>query len=55
MSVSYESAPDLAGALRRAEAAHAQHEKEIGHADPDWADWCALYMVQERAPQETSA
>jgi len=55
MSVSYESAPDLAGALRRAEAAHAQHEKEIGHADPDWADWYALYMVQERAPQETSA
>jgi hypothetical protein len=49
MSVSYESAPDLAEALRRAEAAHAQHEKEIGHAEPDWADWYAQYMVQERA------
>ena len=49
MSVSYESAPDLAEALRRAEAAHAQHEKEIGHADPDWPDWYAQYMVQERA------
>jgi hypothetical protein len=49
VSVSYESALDLAGALRRAEAAHAQHEKEIGHADPDWADWYAQYMAQERA------
>ena len=55
MSVSYESAPDLAEALRRAEAAHAKHEKEIGHADPDWPDWYALYMVQERASRGTSA
>jgi hypothetical protein len=49
MSVSYDSPAELAGALRQAEAAHAQHEKEIGHADPDWADWYAQYMVQERA------
>ena len=51
MSVSYDSPADLAVALRRAEAAHAQHEKEIGHADPDWSDWYAQYMVQERANQ----
>jgi hypothetical protein len=49
MSVNYESAADLAEALRRAEAAHGQHEKEIGRADPDWPDWYAQYMVQERA------
>jgi hypothetical protein len=55
MSVSYDSAADLAEALRRAEAVHGQHEKEIGHADPDWPDWYALYMVQERAPRGTNA
>jgi hypothetical protein len=32
---------DLADALRRAEAAHAKHEKEIGRPDPDWSDWYA--------------
>ena len=53
VSVTYESAHDLAEALRRAEAAHGEHEKEIGHADPDWPDWYALYMVQERAPRGT--
>ena len=49
MSVTYDSAADLAEALRRASAAHGQHEKEIGHADPDGPDWYAQYMVQERA------
>jgi hypothetical protein len=55
MSVSYDSAADLAEALRAAAAAHGKHEQEIGHADPDWPDWYALYMVQERAPRGTSA
>jgi catechol 2,3-dioxygenase-like lactoylglutathione lyase family enzyme len=45
----YDSSGDLAEALRRAEAAHAQHEKEIGHADADWADWYARYMLNESA------
>lgn len=45
----YGSASDLAGALRRAEAAHGRHEQEIGHADPDWPDWYAQYMVDEQA------
>jgi hypothetical protein len=49
MQVTYDSAADLAGALRRAEAAHGRHEQEIGHADPDWPDWYAQYMVDERA------
>jgi nitronate monooxygenase len=40
----YGSVAGLADALRRAEAAHAKHEKEIGRPDPDWADWYARYM-----------
>jgi catechol 2,3-dioxygenase-like lactoylglutathione lyase family enzyme len=45
----YGSVAGLAAALRRAEAAHGKHEKEIGHADPDWPDWYAQYMVNEAA------
>jgi catechol 2,3-dioxygenase-like lactoylglutathione lyase family enzyme len=45
----YASVPDLAGALRRASAAHGDHEKRIGHADADWPDWYAAYMVAEEA------
>lgn len=49
LSTSYESSADLAEALRRAAAAHGKHEEEIGHADPDWPDWYAEFMVQEQA------
>ena len=49
---SFGSASDLAGALRRAAAAHGQHEKRIGHADPNWPDWYADYMVREQAGEE---
>jgi hypothetical protein len=38
MQATYESAADLAAALRRAAAAQGRHEEEIGHADPDWPD-----------------
>jgi predicted enzyme related to lactoylglutathione lyase len=48
-TTSFASAGDLAGALRRAEAAHGEHEKRIGHADPDWPDWYASYIVAEQA------
>ena len=51
-ATSYASASDLAGALRRASAAHGEHEKRIGHADPNWPDWYAEYMVRERAGDE---
>ena len=47
----YDSAPDLAAALRRAAAAHGRHEEEIGQADPDWPDWYAAYMVDEQGVQ----
>jgi hypothetical protein len=48
MSATYESASELAEALRRAESAHGEYEKEIGHADPDWPTWYAEYMVREQ-------
>ena len=49
---SFASAGDLASALRRASAAHGEHEKRIGVADPNWPDWYADYMVREQAGQE---
>jgi predicted enzyme related to lactoylglutathione lyase len=49
---SFGSASDLASALRRAEAAHGQHEKRIGGADPNWPDWYAEYMAAEQAGTE---
>lgn len=51
-TTSYTSASDLASALRRASAAHGEHEKRIGHADPNWPDWYAEYMVREQSGQE---
>ena len=46
---SFGSASDLADAMRRASAAHGEHEKRIGHADANWPDWYARYMVAEQA------
>ena len=51
----YASAGDLAGALRRAAAAHGEHEARTGKADPDWPDWYAEYMVREAAGEELPA
>jgi catechol 2,3-dioxygenase-like lactoylglutathione lyase family enzyme len=47
-----ETVNDLANALRRAAAAHGEHEKRIGQADANWPDWYAKYMVAERAGVE---
>jgi catechol 2,3-dioxygenase-like lactoylglutathione lyase family enzyme len=43
----FTSAYELAGALRRAAAAHGEHEKQIGQHDENWPDWYADYMVKE--------
>jgi catechol 2,3-dioxygenase-like lactoylglutathione lyase family enzyme len=51
-TTSFNSAADLAAALRRAESAHGEHEKRIGRADSDWPDWYAEYMVREQSGQE---
>lgn len=48
-ATSFASAIELASAMRRASAAHAEHEKRIGAADPNWPDWYAEYMVREQA------
>ncbi len=50
--ISFGSIQELAEAMRRAEAAHGEHEKRIGEADPDWPDWYARYMVAEKAGEE---
>jgi len=52
---SFGSASDVASALRRASAAHGEHEKRIGAADPNWPDWYAKYMVAEQAGTELPA
>ncbi|WFE53464.1 VOC family protein [Micromonospora sp. WMMD1155] len=46
---SFGSASDLAGALRRAAAAHGEHEERTGQRDENWPDWYATYMVSEQS------
>jgi catechol 2,3-dioxygenase-like lactoylglutathione lyase family enzyme len=46
------SATDLASALRRAEAAHGEHEKRTGQRDADWPSWYAEYMAAEQSGKE---
>jgi hypothetical protein len=55
MPATYDSAIDLAAALRRAEVAHGHHEEEIGHADADWPDWYAQYMLDEQSAPSPQA
>jgi hypothetical protein len=42
-TTTFASANDLASAFRRAAAAHGEHEKRIGQADPNW-HWYAEYI-----------
>jgi catechol 2,3-dioxygenase-like lactoylglutathione lyase family enzyme len=54
-ATSFGSTSDLASAFRCAAAAHGEHEKRTGEADPDWPDWpdwYAAYMVAEQAGTE---
>ena len=51
-TTSFGSASDLASALRRAEAAHGEHEKRIGQRDENWPDWYAEYMAAEQTGGE---
>lgn len=46
----FTSSIELAAALRRAAAAHGEHEKRTGGKhDENWPDWYADYIVQEQA------
>jgi catechol 2,3-dioxygenase-like lactoylglutathione lyase family enzyme len=52
-ATTFASANDLAGALRRAEAAHGEHEKRMGgKRDENWPDWYAEYMVREQSGEK---
>jgi catechol 2,3-dioxygenase-like lactoylglutathione lyase family enzyme len=51
-ATTFGSASDLANAMRRAAAAHGEHEKRLGQADENWPDWYAAYMVAEQAGTE---
>ncbi|MGH3270000.1 MAG: VOC family protein, partial [Trebonia sp.] len=58
-STAFASTADLASGLRRAEAAHGEHEKRTGHRlkaelaervqDENWPAWYASYLVAEQA------
>jgi catechol 2,3-dioxygenase-like lactoylglutathione lyase family enzyme len=47
-STTYASVDELANAMRRAEAAHGEHEKRTGQRDENWPDWYARYMAAEK-------
>ena len=50
---SFASVSDLASAMRRASAAHGEHETRMGgQRDENWPDWYAEYMVAEQAGKE---
>ena len=45
----FTSTKDLAAALRRAEAAHGEHERRNGgQRDENWPEWYAQYLVREQ-------
>ena len=48
----YSSVDDLEAALRRAAAAHGEHEARTGQADENWPTWYATYMLAERTGAE---
>jgi catechol 2,3-dioxygenase-like lactoylglutathione lyase family enzyme len=52
-TTTFTSSADLAAALRRAEAAHGEHEKRTGgQRDENWPDWYAEYMVSEQGGKD---
>jgi catechol 2,3-dioxygenase-like lactoylglutathione lyase family enzyme len=48
----FASSADLAAALRRAAAAHGEHEKRTGEHDLNWPVWYAEYIVREQSGQQ---
>ncbi|AWM28380.1 VOC family protein [Sinorhizobium fredii] len=54
-ATTFASAADLASAFRRAEAAHGEYEKQLGHRDDDWPTWYAEYMVREQTGKPQSS
>ena len=62
-NTAFSSTADLEGALRRAEAAHREHEKHAGRShlfhrsgeDTDWSAWYAAYLVAEQTGTDLPA
>jgi catechol 2,3-dioxygenase-like lactoylglutathione lyase family enzyme len=48
----FTSSLNLAAALRRAAAAHGEHEKRTGAHDANWPDWYADYIIREQTGQQ---
>jgi catechol 2,3-dioxygenase-like lactoylglutathione lyase family enzyme len=51
-TATYGDAQELAEALKRAAAAHGEHEARTGEADANWPAWYAEYMVAEATGQK---
>jgi catechol 2,3-dioxygenase-like lactoylglutathione lyase family enzyme len=51
-TTTFASANDLASTLRRAAAAHRDHENRNGQRDANWPDWYAAYIAAEQAGTE---
>jgi catechol 2,3-dioxygenase-like lactoylglutathione lyase family enzyme len=51
----FTSSTELAAALRRAAAAHGEHEKRTGGNDANWPDWYADYIVREQAGKQLAS
>jgi hypothetical protein len=43
---------ELAGLLRETESAHAEYEKQLGHADADWPAWYARFILEKLEKDE---
>ena len=62
-ATAFSSTADLASALRRAEAAHAEHHKRAGRPhllhhsgqDDNWPAWYAAYLAAEQAGTDLPA
>jgi catechol 2,3-dioxygenase-like lactoylglutathione lyase family enzyme len=48
-NIDFASSTELARALRRAAAAHHEHERRVGKQDDNWPDWYADYIFAEQA------
>ena len=48
----YATTADLAAAMRRAEAAHGEHEARTGVRDEEWPIWYAAFMASEQSGAE---
>jgi predicted enzyme related to lactoylglutathione lyase len=48
-NIDFASSTELARALRRAAAAHHEHERRIGKQDDNWPDWYADYIFAEQS------